>query len=313
MHGIALMADRADAVESCAEGSPPAPTSSGSPASRSLAYRPGSRAADAEGLAAELAERLEGDLERGFTGHGPHRDDLALRREDHDLRAYGSQGQQRLALLALLLAEREAIGATRGARRSCCSTTSCPSSTPTAAAGSSASSPAGRPSSPRPSSSTCPAPTPGSRSPGGSSVRDGAGDSSAARGGAHDPARPPRPLENALGPPRPREWAPATLLADVQAVWEGVVGPALAREAEPSARAGGVLTVACSSSLWAHELDLMGPVVVGQPERRARARRGDTAALYGAAGRERENRRNYGSFAGDFGISGPDPPLGFYP
>jgi DNA replication and repair protein RecF len=31
------------------------------------------------------------------------------------LRSYGSQGQQRLALLALLLAERDAIAATRGA------------------------------------------------------------------------------------------------------------------------------------------------------------------------------------------------------
>jgi DNA replication and repair protein RecF len=40
---------------------------------------------------------------------------LALTREGRELRAYGSQGQQRLALLALLLAEREAIAATRDA------------------------------------------------------------------------------------------------------------------------------------------------------------------------------------------------------
>ena len=61
----------------------------------------------------ELAERLDLDLERGFTGHGPHRDDLATEHDGHDLRAYGSQGQQRLALLALLLAEREVIAAHR--------------------------------------------------------------------------------------------------------------------------------------------------------------------------------------------------------
>ena len=61
------------------------------------------------------AERTDADLERGFTGHGPHRDDLALAREGRELRAYGSQGQQRLALLALLLAEREAIAPARGA------------------------------------------------------------------------------------------------------------------------------------------------------------------------------------------------------
>ena len=57
---------------------------------------------------------LESDLERGFTGHGPHRDDLALRRDGRELRAYGSRGQQRLGLLALLLAEREALPTSRG-------------------------------------------------------------------------------------------------------------------------------------------------------------------------------------------------------
>jgi DNA replication and repair protein RecF len=79
----------------------------------SLAYRPRSRAGDAEALAAELGARVDGDLERGFTTHGPHRDDLVMSRAGRDLRAYGSQGQQRLALLALLLAEREAIAVTR--------------------------------------------------------------------------------------------------------------------------------------------------------------------------------------------------------
>src|SRR4051794_4766682 len=114
VHGVALMADRAAAVDQLAERFAGRAEELGLDGEPSLAYRPRSRAADAERLAAELAERLDGDVERGFTGHGPHRDDLALRREDHDLRAYGSQGQQRLALLALLLAEREAIGATRG-------------------------------------------------------------------------------------------------------------------------------------------------------------------------------------------------------
>jgi DNA replication and repair protein RecF len=79
----------------------------------SLAYRPRSRAVDAAELAAELAERVDGDVDRGFTTHGPHRDDLVMLRAGRDLRAYGSQGQQRLALLALLLAERDAIASTR--------------------------------------------------------------------------------------------------------------------------------------------------------------------------------------------------------
>ena len=62
-----------------------------------------------------MAERTDSDLERGFTGHGPHRDELSTLREGRELRTYGSQGQQRLALLALLLAERETIAAARTA------------------------------------------------------------------------------------------------------------------------------------------------------------------------------------------------------
>ena len=80
-----------------------------------VAYRPRSRAQTADALAAELTERTDSDLERGFTGHGPHRDELALRHEGRELRAYGSRGQVRLGLLALLLAERDELAAERGA------------------------------------------------------------------------------------------------------------------------------------------------------------------------------------------------------
>jgi len=79
-----------------------------------LRYRPRTKATTPAEFAAELAERVDGDLERGFTGHGPHRDDLALLRDGRELKAYGSQGEQRLALLALLLAEREALAELRG-------------------------------------------------------------------------------------------------------------------------------------------------------------------------------------------------------
>jgi DNA replication and repair protein RecF len=74
-----------------------------------LVYRPRSRAEDEEEFLAELRERLPGDLERGFSGHGPHRDELAILRDGRELRVYGSQGEQRLALLALLLAERAVL------------------------------------------------------------------------------------------------------------------------------------------------------------------------------------------------------------
>jgi predicted nucleic acid-binding Zn ribbon protein len=73
--------------------------------------------------------------------------------------------------------------------------------------------------------------------------------------------RAPRPLGPALDRMR-AEWQPPTLLAAVQQAWADVVGDALAREAAPRAERGGVLTVDCSSSLWAHELDLMGPMIV---------------------------------------------------
>ena len=56
-----------------------------------------------------LAAALERDLERGTTSIGPHLDDVVLAAGGRDLRSFGSQGQQRLALLALLLAEAETI------------------------------------------------------------------------------------------------------------------------------------------------------------------------------------------------------------
>jgi DNA replication and repair protein RecF len=114
-HGMALMADRAATVERLAPRFAEHAAGLGLEGRVELGYRPRSKAADAEGLATELAERVDGDLERGFTGHGPHRDDLAFKREGRELRAYGSRGQQRLGLLSLLLAEREELAAERGA------------------------------------------------------------------------------------------------------------------------------------------------------------------------------------------------------
>ena len=60
-----------------------------------------------------LEERLDRDIERGTTGAGPHLDEIAIRAGDRDLRTFGSQGEQRLAVLALLLAEAELIATRR--------------------------------------------------------------------------------------------------------------------------------------------------------------------------------------------------------
>ena len=57
----------------------------------------------------ELDQRLERDLERGLTSFGPHLHDLGVSTRGRELRSYGSQGEQRIAVLALVLAEAEAI------------------------------------------------------------------------------------------------------------------------------------------------------------------------------------------------------------
>lgn len=61
-----------------------------------------------------LEARLDRDLERGVTGLGPHLDDVTIRSGERELRSFGSQGEQRLAVLSLLLAEAEVVAERRG-------------------------------------------------------------------------------------------------------------------------------------------------------------------------------------------------------
>ncbi|HWY90300.1 MAG TPA: DUF721 domain-containing protein [Solirubrobacteraceae bacterium] len=60
------------------------------------------------------------------------------------------------------------------------------------------------------------------------------------------------------------ELAPATTLARVQEAWERLVGPAIAGSARPTAERDGVLTVLCEAAVWAQELDLMAPELIGR-------------------------------------------------
>jgi DNA replication and repair protein RecF len=60
-----------------------------------------------------LEARLDRDLERGATGLGPHLDEIAIVSGSRDLRSFGSQGEQRLAVLSLLFAEADLIAETR--------------------------------------------------------------------------------------------------------------------------------------------------------------------------------------------------------
>ena len=59
----------------------------------------------------DLESRLEADVERGSTGVGPHLHDLRIEAGGRDLRVFGSQGEQRIAVLSLVLAEAELLRA----------------------------------------------------------------------------------------------------------------------------------------------------------------------------------------------------------
>lgn len=67
--------------------------------------------------------------------------------------------------------------------------------------------------------------------------------------------------------------APATGLAQIQRHWQAAVGDAIAAQATPTGEAAGVLTVTCSSAVWAQEIDLMSVSLI--------------ASLNGALGEEK--------------------------
>jgi DNA replication and repair protein RecF len=73
-----------------------------------VSYRPRAEG-DREALLDELEHRRESDLGRAYTSYGPQLDEVELRIGGRTLRRFGSQGQQRVALLALLFAERAAL------------------------------------------------------------------------------------------------------------------------------------------------------------------------------------------------------------
>jgi predicted nucleic acid-binding Zn ribbon protein len=58
------------------------------------------------------------------------------------------------------------------------------------------------------------------------------------------------------------ELSPQTLLAEAQRAWPDAVGPSIAAQARPTAERRGVLTISCSASVWAQELDLMAPDIL---------------------------------------------------
>jgi predicted nucleic acid-binding Zn ribbon protein len=82
--------------------------------------------------------------------------------------------------------------------------------------------------------------------------------------------RSPRRAALAFGRVRD-ELAPDTLLAEVQQAWREAVGAGIALEAQPTRERGGVVTVSCSASVWAQELDLMAPAIIERLNQRLRS------------------------------------------
>ncbi len=108
-----LIATRAAAVGELAGGFEAAGTELGLAGPLALTYRPRCAGATPEEIAAELVDRRAADVARGFSAHGPHLDEVEVTVAARAVRRYGSQGEQRTALLALLFAERAALLAAR--------------------------------------------------------------------------------------------------------------------------------------------------------------------------------------------------------
>jgi DNA replication and repair protein RecF len=103
-----LVAAREGAVAELAEPFAVAAEDLGLAGAAAIEYAPRA-AGSADEIRAGLAERRDADLRLGRTSWGPHLDELKIDLAGRSVRRYGSQGQQRAALLALLFAEREAL------------------------------------------------------------------------------------------------------------------------------------------------------------------------------------------------------------
>ena len=79
-----------------------------------------------------------------------------------------------------------------------------------------------------------------------------------------------------------KQLAPDTVLSETQRAWPEAVGASIAQRAKPVAERAGVLTIACESSVWAQELDLMSEAILERLNQGLR--RGQIARLRCVAG-----------------------------
>ena len=106
----ALSATREEAVAELAARFAAAAAELGLEGEATVEYAPRAECRRDEILAG-LEQRRDADLRLGRSSWGPHLDEVKVGLEGRALRRFGSQGQQRTALLALLFAEREALSA----------------------------------------------------------------------------------------------------------------------------------------------------------------------------------------------------------
>ncbi len=106
--GAELTRSRQEAVRELVEPYLRASRELGLSGENELSYRAASTDDPVE-FEAGLEHRLEADLRMGRTTWGPHHDELRLEFNGRQLRRFGSQGQQRIGLLSLFFAERDAL------------------------------------------------------------------------------------------------------------------------------------------------------------------------------------------------------------
>ena len=213
-----------------------------------------------------LAQRREQDLRMGRSSWGPHLDELKTATAGRSLRRYGSQGQQRAALLALLFAERDALLEARrvapllllddvmseldpGRRERLVERLQGGGQALITAA----------------DEESLPARRDGQR-PTDALARSAAGGGRVTRRRAPRPAASRAPRRPSNGPRHRRGWRRSRR--------PGPRRSAAARgRAEPASERGGTVTIECADPVWAQELDLMQ----GQLLERLRAQLGELA------------------------------------
>ncbi len=113
-HGAHLRGARLDYVARLEEPTREVHARMGGGEALGLRYEPKDEATTDEGLTQAFAENRTAEIARGASLVGPHRDDLRLEIEGRDGRLFGSQGQQRTAVIALKLATLDVAREERG-------------------------------------------------------------------------------------------------------------------------------------------------------------------------------------------------------